>query len=330
MKKTIPPAWALWFIAPILGELFSGSTPLNEYIKEFSILILGMLYGSGAILIRELVIHWRKGWFSLILLGMAYGIYEEGLMVRSFFDPNWMDLDNLGVYGRVFGVNWVWTEHLTIFHALISIAASITLVEILYPGRRGGSWIGKRGLIWNVIAFAASLPIGALLNPYDAPDAWLGACWLAIAGLVLAAWRFSEKAGIAGVVKVPRPARFFWTGFLGTFGQFFFIYAAAERTNIPFLLTMILLALYDLFFLWLILRWNGRGEAWDDRHRLALICGALSFFLILGPLTTNGQYPVMYFSNPVFLLCLWLIYRRVNRRVVSENTLEADKINPLP
>jgi hypothetical protein len=249
--------------------------------------------------------------------------------VRSFFDPNWMDLDALGTYGRVFGVNWVWTEHLTIFHALISMAASITLIEMLYPGRRGESWIGKRGLIWNVIAFAASLPLGALLNRYDAPDAWLGACWLAIAGLTLAAWRVSNNPKDTGIVKVPRPALFWLLSFLGTFGQFFIIYATAERNNPPFLLTMILLALYDLFILWIILRWNRGGRAWDDRHRLALICGALSLLLILGPLTTNGQYPVMYYSNPVFLLCLWLIYRKVSRRVTSETTAEADKINPL-
>jgi len=267
--------------------------------------------------VRELVIHWKKGWLSLLLLGMAYGIYEEGLMVRSFFDPNWMDLDKLGVYGRVFGVNWVWSEHLTIFHALISMAAGITVVEMLYPGRRGESWIGKRGLTWNILAFAATLPLGALLNPYDAPDGWLGACWLAIAILTLAAWRVSNDAKEPDVARVPRPRRFFWTGLLGTFAQFFLLYFAADRNNPPFLLTMILLALYDLFILWLVLRWNGEGKAWDDRHRLALICGALSFFLILGPLTTNGQYPVMYFSNPVFLLGLWLLYRRINQRVIS-------------
>ena len=189
MKKAIPPALALWFLTPILAELLSGSTPLNEYLNPFIIVIFGMLYGSGAILIRELILHWKKGWVSLLLLGMAYGIYEEGLMVRSFFDPNWVDLDNLGIYGRVFGVNWVWSEHLTIFHALISIAASIAFVEMLYPDKRGESWIGTRGLLWNVLAFAASLAIGALLNPYDAPDAWLGMCWLAICSNSLFRWR---------------------------------------------------------------------------------------------------------------------------------------------
>jgi hypothetical protein len=53
---------------------------------------------------------------------------------------------------------------------------------------------------------------------------------------------------------------------------------------------------------------------------MALINGALSFFLVLGPLTTNGQYPVMYFSNPIFLFLLWLAYRSVKRRVLKEQT----------
>jgi len=73
--------------------------------------------------------------------------------------------------------------------------------------------------------------------------------------------------------------------------------------------------LYDLFILWLILRWNGNGAAWDDRHRLALIVGALSFFLLLGPLTSGN--PVMVWSNPFFFLLLLLSYGVVARRTAA-------------
>src|SRR5512140_813410 len=75
-KRRISPALALWLIAPIFGELVSGSTPLNEYLSPFT-LVLCMLYGSGALLIREMLIRWGKNWRSLLLLGAAYGIYEE-------------------------------------------------------------------------------------------------------------------------------------------------------------------------------------------------------------------------------------------------------------
>jgi len=50
----------------------------------------------------------------LFVLGAAYGVLEEGLMVKSFFDPNWMDLGVLGSYGLWMGVNWVWAEWLVL------------------------------------------------------------------------------------------------------------------------------------------------------------------------------------------------------------------------
>ncbi len=319
-QRRISPALALWLIAPIFGEMVSGSTPLNEYINPVNILLQGMLYGSGAVLIRELLVRWGKSWRGLLLLGAAYGIFEEGLMVRSFFDPGWQDLGALGVYGRVAGVNWIWTEHLIIFHMLISVAASIVFVEILYSGKRAESWIGPRGWAWNIFALAATLPIGALgIDQYNTPDAWLGMCWLAIALLALAAWRAGHAvAQETRAVRVPPAWLFWWTGFLGMLGQLLIIYRTTEQNGHPFLVTMLLIALLDLLILWLILRWSGNAQNWDDRHRLALINGALSLFLIGMPLFTNGKYPVMYFSNPVLLVLMWWVSQRVNRRVKAE------------
>ncbi|MBN2115301.1 MAG: hypothetical protein JW730_01940 [Anaerolineales bacterium] len=328
-KRGISPALALWLIAPVFGEMVSGSTPLNEYISPISIVLLGMLYGSGALLIREMLIHWGKNWRRLLLLGMAYGIYEEGLMVRSFFDPGWMDLGALGTYGRAAGVNWVWTEHLIVFHAVISIAVSIVFVEVLYPGRQAERWLSPRGLTWNTIFFAATLPIGALLNPYDAPDVWLGVCWLSIALLALTAWRARAAAKEASPGKVPHPRLFWWAGFLGTFGHIFIVYHTSEQSQPPFIVSMFLIALFDLLMVWMILRGSGNAQSWDDRHRLALINGTLSLFLILTPLVTNGQYPIMYFSNPVLLVILWWVARKVNQRVNSEHQAGATHASSL-
>lgn len=53
-----PPALLLFFIAPVFGELFPGSSPLNEFIHPLTLLILAMLYGSGAIIAREWVVRW--------------------------------------------------------------------------------------------------------------------------------------------------------------------------------------------------------------------------------------------------------------------------------
>ena len=320
MKPRIPPALALLILAPIFGEVVSGSTRLNEFFNPVTFISELMLYGCGAIIVRELVVRWKKGWLAMLLLGMAYGIYEEGLVVQSFFDPTWKDLGVLATYGRTIGVNWVWTEHLIIFHALISISASITFVEILYPAQRFDSWVKSRfWWIVNWAAFITVLFLWKILIRYDS-GIWQIISVLTILLLAIFARVFPDRILIPLNKPCPRPARFWWAGFLGYFVQFFLIYSISSSGTIPFPILMLLILLFDAFVLWLILRWNGNGASWDDRHRLALLSGALCFFLIFFLITSNGKYPIWYFSNPLFLMLLWLVSRKVNRRVLAEES----------
>ena len=134
----------LFFLAPAVGELLSGSSPPAEFFNPFTLLLLAALYGSGALLAREVRVRWNKGWPTVLALGAVYAIVEEGLMVKSFFDPAWVDLGLLGTYGRWGGVNWVWCLHLTAFHAVFSIAIPILLVELLFPVHRQERWLGRR------------------------------------------------------------------------------------------------------------------------------------------------------------------------------------------
>ncbi|MFC1804192.1 hypothetical protein ACFL0D_09560 [Thermoproteota archaeon] len=137
----IPPALTLFFLSPVIGELLSGSAPPSEFFTVFGFTIMSLLYGGGAVVAREIKIWWRKGVGSLLLIGAAYGILEEGLMVASFQNPNWMDLGVLGVFGRWFGVNWVWTVELIMYHAIISITIPVLLVELIYPDEKVKPWL---------------------------------------------------------------------------------------------------------------------------------------------------------------------------------------------
>jgi hypothetical protein len=159
-----------YFLSPAIGELLSGSAPPVEFFNPFGLIILPALYGSGALLVRELTLRWEKRWPTILVLGLAYGIIEEGLMVKSFFDPNWVDLGLLGVYGRWAGVNWVWSISLMIYHAVISIAIPILLVELLYPERRDEPWLGKRGRVGLSVLLAMTVAFGFLaLTTYHPP-----------------------------------------------------------------------------------------------------------------------------------------------------------------
>jgi len=107
-QRTWTALLTLFLLAPIIPEMITGSTPPLMFINPISLLFETGLYGSGAILIRELVRRRGLGWSSIVLLGAAYGILEEGLIITSWFNPYWPDLGKLAYYGRVFDTSWIW------------------------------------------------------------------------------------------------------------------------------------------------------------------------------------------------------------------------------
>lgn len=77
----------LFFFSPVIGELVSGNAPPLVFFGPAHFIFLSIIYGSSALLIRELIVRWGKGWPSLLALGFAYGIVNEGLAAKTFFDP---------------------------------------------------------------------------------------------------------------------------------------------------------------------------------------------------------------------------------------------------
>ncbi len=57
MRKLRSPAIVLFFLSPAIGELLSGSSPPKEFFNPVTLLLLALLYGSGAILCRELTLR---------------------------------------------------------------------------------------------------------------------------------------------------------------------------------------------------------------------------------------------------------------------------------
>src|SRR5256885_1035215 len=177
----------------VKGSLDALSDALSTR-NPIAVLFLIWLYGAGVLVMRETAVRWKTGWPSILLLGAAYGIIEEGLAVKSFFDPAWMDLGTLGWYGRWLDVNWVWAVWLTIYHAVVSIAIPIFLMEWIWPRVRGQPLTSRRGYITAIALLAgATIFIDILLTPYR-PSVWhlLGAS----AAVVFLVWAAKRYAGV--------------------------------------------------------------------------------------------------------------------------------------
>jgi hypothetical protein len=203
------PVLALLLLAPSIPELLTGSTPITTLFLDplaFAVSFLGIvgLYGTGALLIREFVAAYRKGWASILLLGAAYGIVEEGLAVHTFFEPAGLSpVGTLGWYGHAFGVNWLWALGLTAFHATYSIALPILLTQLWFPATKHVRWLdaGATTLVAGVYVFVVAF-FALLVGHGPTPE--LLALFLGILALLV----YLAARVPAGFLSVrPGPAR---------------------------------------------------------------------------------------------------------------------------
>jgi hypothetical protein len=301
------PALALFLIAPVLGELVSAYQAPLEFLNPLRLAITLVPYGCGALAARELLVRRRRGWASLVLLGLAFGLIFEGLVTRVIFNPNWEELGALSGYGRAYGVNWILAVGIVHFQAAVSIVSAVLLAEMLYPQRRDRAWLGTPALIGCCVALPGWALVLGIFVPYVPPlAAALGLVGLAGA-LIGLALTVPARPFIVRQRPAPPPRVF---GLVGGAGMTFIMIGTyvlpewASRPPAALVFTGLLVATCAEFAALTYL--NGAGAAWTDRHRLALVAGFLAFFLTFG---IAQDFTTFAGRSLVSLATIWLLRR---------------------
>ena len=284
VRRRIPPALSLFLLSPIVGELLSGSSPPSEFFTPFGFTVMALLYGGGALTARELKVRWGKGMGSLLLLGAAYGVLEEGLMVASFQNPHWMDLGVLGVFGRWLGVNWVWAVELTAYHAIVSIAVPVMLVELAYPEVKGEPWLRGRWL-WVVPGLLLADVVFGLFIFSNVSGFWPPLPQYAFMALVTAAFtllarRLPPDWARRGKKPMRRPRFYALVTLMGAFvcGVIFSILPNALAFPLAPVLVVLLGAVTVIGLIVFLV-----GYDWNQAipmHRFGLAAGALALLIL--------------------------------------------------
>ena len=315
------PVFALFFLSPLVAEYLSGTT-LPIYLL-FLIVPLSLYYGGGALLIREATRRTGRGWPTILVLGLAFGVLEEGVLTQSLFNPNYL-AENLHLLDpghlAALGIGTLWTVFVLGGHMLWSIGAPVAIVEESTRSRRTTPWLGRLGLVVVTVLFL----LGCLLefvvtkaedakDPFSASPTQLGVSAATVVVLVFVAFLLPHGE------RRPEPGRApsVWLVFAATMvaGAAWGLLAGA--TSLPSWQASVAIALVCLVVLgFLVARWS-RLDGWGHRHRLALAAGALA---------TSGWHAfAMDYSTPpvvdlvgrmVYLLAAaWIVRLAVRRSV---------------
>lgn len=203
--RRVAPAVLLFFLAPFVAEFLLG----DFTIENLSFLVLlAPMYGGGAVLIREVTRRTGRGWPSIVLLALAYGVFEEGITTQSLFDPDYAHAHLLDKgFVPALGISVPWTLFVLALHTVWSISVPIALVEGLTPKRRAAPWLRTPGLVVTAVLLAAgsvaTLAISYSTDHFLAPWSALAVVVLVVVALVVLAF-----VGVARAVTAPRlPAR---------------------------------------------------------------------------------------------------------------------------
>ena len=279
------PALTLLLLAPVITEVLFGSTTLGTL---FVLLPEIGTYGCVALLARAWVRRRGLGWLALLLLALAWAVAEEFLIIQTSVTPliGVHPADTYG--GRALGVSWVWMVFALVYESVWPLLVATQLAELLFPDRRAEPWIGRRGAIIAAVAFVPSAFVAwfgwtqsaekqYFGHTFPPPRGWLLAAALVIIALVTAVALLRRPRPPHPADRDAPPAWLVGTviGVLATARVAVSLFAYGAFPHVPVAATLAGAAVVAALALALIRFWSA-GRGWTDRHRLALVSGALA------------------------------------------------------
>ncbi len=324
-------ALTLVFLAPFIGEVLSGATRLSfifAFIPEM------MVWGCGALIIRETVRRWSAGWTSMLLLGLGLSIAEEFLIQQTSLAPlPWPTI--APDYGRLFGVNWIYFLFMLGYECVWIVLVPVQVTELIFSRYRNEPWLKTRGLIISSLIFLLgsflawyawikrARPIVFHAPTYNPPIATILAGAAAIVLLAFAAYaaRHIGRTALTSQRTAP-PA---WAMVIATIVFSFpwnLLLAPifGSKTSRPFGLLMLMGIVWAALAYFLIRYWSS-APSWQDTHRWAVVFGATISNMAAG-FSGSSTWPKIdligkVIFNILAIVGFALLLRRIRRRELN-------------
>ncbi|MFC4906697.1 hypothetical protein [Actinomadura gamaensis] len=317
--RRVLPAVCLFFLSPIVGEMLLGATSIDAIGL---IPMMALLYGGGTLLIREVVRRTRRGWCSILLLGAAYALLEEGLLDQMIFNGHYSgNYDMVHVtYVPFLGTGVFGLLSVLAVHGVWSVTVPIALMEGMVPDRADEPWLGRAGLAVTAALFGLGIVIvgGGTYSDthFMAPWPELAGTAAAIVLLVVAVFRIRRPGPGRADRNAPRPLVAGAASLVLT--SAFMIVLQANWWGVGAALAVAVVALA------LGLYWS-RARGWGRPHVFALAAGATLTYVWdgFGQTPDEGSGGAINLAGHVLLavasaVFLYVAAKRVRKRSGAE------------
>jgi len=318
--SNIKPILLLFILSPLIAELLFGSTPAS---RSFQLIFEAFFYGSAVLLIREFARRYNLGWTSIIVLGIAFGIIEECILLQSAFNPNFLGNDL--TYGRALGVNWVWAEYIIGYHAIWSITIPILITELIFPGKSSEPWLSKTGIgIMAIIYLLSSVAFYSTFIKITGFTTtlvhYLIAGIMALVLIVLAV-NLPKQRSFKPISKTPSSLFVGIVAFAGS-AAWLILFALLFKQGAgltPWIIELTGILIVMILY-WLISGWAQQN--WNNNHRFSLVFGGLMASMIFGLVTlvqSGNQLDII--CQVIFILIssglLFLLKKRLLKNILQ-------------
>ncbi|MEU2680502.1 hypothetical protein ABZ638_26830 [Streptomyces sp. NPDC007107] len=319
LRRRFGPILGLLLLSPICAEYLIGylevmGSPLDLLT---GLLILAPLYGTAAVVIREVTRRTGRGWPSILLLSGAFGVIQAGLVDQSLFNPDFVDepswdLERLPTVIPVLGISLNHVLDFVAGHVIWSFAAPIAVIESCAPRVADRPWLGRAGMVVMAVLYGLAVLVIFREHTKDfmASPAQLAVAAAAAVALAAAAFLAPHRPAPRRSGWVPAP----WLAgsiAVALMAVHHLLPASRPGTALD-LLTLVLLG-------GLVAWWAGRA-GWGPGHALAvggaaLVTNAGLSFMVepLGGVSLTSKYA----ANAVLVLGVLALLFWARRRLLG-------------
>jgi hypothetical protein len=306
-------------VAPgFLAEVLSENTPLLTALHPATFILMVLSYGVPVLLIREFAVARRLDPLGINLLGIGYGMLNEGVIAKTLTLPAGLPIAEFAGYGKFGTVQSGWAIFILFWHALHSVLYPLLLCDWLFPAAAGRRWFITRGA--RRLVYVMILIVLVLYSLYflvkERSDvgtfAFYIALTLVLAGIAVRWCTIRDRAQ-------PPPSSSYAPAFIGAAAILFNIFQFWSPSHIPFA-TFLALTAATIAFAAAAMRRAG----WRPVPELLLFgLGDYLTFALLSSLlsyTGNRHAAEGLAAGVIFFIVFMYLMRAVRRQPLGRST----------